>query len=750
MKTYCIRVPRASFTESDALKATVWDIHEPSLFTEMLDELHESLDEMFSLEIYSNRQNMHFCYTANGHVSAMFQSAAYSINNDFQIEEIEDFTHNYNENDLIAGVDIFPGRDPIYPFVDWKLLTYDTGAPLGAVLSRLRTEDRAIIQIVCQPIPDNARLHFEFQMRRAIDRLKQPLRTKYWFKKGVRGEVLKAIAEKVERKFCLVNIRVAVISPGVGATSEEDQAADRVYATLTNNQDLLRHIKAIYGGMAAMNTLDMNNYRLGKVKFGPAALIPFQDRLLKRPFLHSNQEIASTFHPAPLGSHVTTILSLKDSPPKILPSDVDDPQVCFFGQTDYRDHVVPFGVLREDRRRHMYVVGKSGVGKSKLLELLIRNDIDDGFGCAVLDPHGDLVDDVLKNIPPDRVKDVVLFNPSDLDFPPSFNPLEDVPEEIRARVAIGFVEIFKKLFAGTWTERLEHLLRSTILALLSSKGTTILSIVGMLCDNEYRVAVGKNISDQVLREFWLEEYNEWAEAYAHEAIVPLIDKICHFISTNMVRNIVGQPINRFDFEHIMNNRKILLMKVSTGLLGEENASLLGAMVVSKIYQAAMGRANIPVDQREDFYFYVDEFHQFATSSFTEILSESRKYNLNLTVANQYLQQLPDDIQKAILGNVGNLLTFRVGGGDADVIASELRSDFSAPDILNLAHRDFYVRMIINGEAQKAFSGRTLEMIYPEKDCVQQCIDYSRKHYCLPVEKVAKIVDEATQASAVSN
>ena len=370
-----------------------------------------------------------------------------------------------------------------------------------------------------------------------------------------------------------------------------------------------------------------------------------------------------------------------------------------------------------------------------MIQLLVRTDLLQGHGVGVLDPHGDLVDEILEMVPKERINDVVIFDPSDLEYPPSFNPLEQVPEELKMRVTIGFIEIFKKLFGSNWSPRLEHVLRYTTLALLDSPDTTVLSILKMLTDKNYRQLIVRNIQDNVVKNFWVNEFAAWSEKFDNEAITPLLNKVGQFVATNMIRNIVGQPINRFDFRKIMDERKILLMKISKGILGEENASLLGAIAITKIYQAAMSRADIAERDRVDFYFYVDEFHNFATDTFDEILSESRKYRLNLTLANQFLGQLDERIRRTVFGNVGSLVSFRVGGEDAIIMANEFAPRFSERDIINLGVRDFCLKMSIDGEIHDAFSGRTLQMTSPEEHFREQCLAYSREQYARPLKEV---------------
>jgi len=317
------------------------------------------------------------------------------------------------------------------------------------------------------------------------------------------------------------------------------------------------------------------------------------------------------------------------------------------------------------------------------------------------------------------------------------------------RVTIGFLEIFKKLFGSNWTERLEHVLRYTVLALLDSPNTTVLSILKMLSDKNYRQYIVRNIEDDVVKNFWVNEFAAWSEKFDAEAITPLLNKVGQFVATNMVRNIVGQPENRIDFRSLMDNGKILLMKVSKGMLGEENAGLLGAMAVTKIYQAAMSRADTQEEHRRDFYFYVDEFHNFATDTFDEILSEARKYRLNITLAHQFMGQLSPRIRKTIFGNVGSMLSFRVGAEDANLLAEEYAPIFTPKDIINLGVREFYCKMSVFGEITQAFSGRTLEMVFPDRNYTDQCIAFSRNAYCRPVAEVQEVISSWEEGEQLS-
>jgi len=312
-------------------------------------------------------------------------------------------------------------------------------------------------------------------------------------------------------------------------------------------------------------------------------------------------------------------------------------------------------------------------------------------------------------------------------------------------VTIGFIYIFKKLFGSNWTDRLEHVLRYTVLALLDSPNTTVLSILKMLTDKNYRQAIVSRIKDNVVKNFWVSEFAGWSEKFDAEAITPLLNKVGQFVATNMIRNIIGQPKNKINIRNIMDGQKILLMKVSKGLLGEENSSLMGAMIITKLYQAAMSRAEMKEADRKDFYFYVDEFQNFATDTFAEILSEARKYRLNLTLAHQYMGQLSNLVQKTVFGNVGSIISFRVGADDAGVLAQEYNPIFKERDIINLGMREFYCKMSVNGEIREAFSGRTMDAPKITKSYVEEIIANSRKTYCerrVDVEEVLAKWDES--------
>ena len=368
-----------------------------------------------------------------------------------------------------------------------------------------------------------------------------------------------------------------------------------------------------------------------------------------------------------------------------LPNIPKNKELTYLGLTTYRDKNTLFGIKRKDRRQHVYILGKSGTGKSVLMFNMIIQNILNGDGVCMVDPHGENVEAILSAIPPERVKDVVYFNPADTEHHIGFNVLELVDPKYKHLVASGLMGIFTKIWANAWSARMEYILNNAILALLDTPGTTLLGIPRMLVDKDYRQKIIGNLKDPVIKAFWVHEYEAWQDKFRNEAIAPIQNKVGQFLSTSIIRNIVGQSqstINAFD---IMNEGKIFLINVSKGRIGEDNSALLGGMIITKIQLAAMERVRIPEETRKDFYLYVDEFQNFVTDAFASILSEARKYRLNLTVAHQYTAQLvtkeSSNVRDSIFGNVGTMIIFRVGADDAEFLEKEFEPEFMIHDIV---------------------------------------------------------------------
>jgi len=435
-------------------------------------------------------------------------------------------------------------------------------------------------------------------------------------------------------------------------------------------------------------------------------------------------------------------------PPPELPvfGRVKPEEVSFIGRTNYvaslEEKKFIFGIKRVDRKRHLYVIGKSGVGKSKLLELMIRQDIAYGNGLCIIDPHGELIDQILDYIPRERVDDVCIIDPSDTDFPVSFNPLSNVDPAFKFQLTQGLIEVMQKQFGANWTPRLEHVFRFTCLALLDYPYATMRGMISMLTDRNYRQKVVEYITDDMVKRFFAIEFADWSEKFDTDAIIPLVNKLGQFLSDPLLRNIFGQKENRIDISELMNTKKIILINLSKGRIGEENSSFFGSMFLTKIKQAGMERAAIPESQRYDFYLYVDEFQNIVTQTFENILSEARKYGLNLTIAHQYVGQIIPRVHQAVLGNVGSVIAFRVGGEDAVKLKPEFAPIFDVKDLINLAVGEFYIKTTIDGESYDPFSAETLKVLPPAHASLKEdIINASREKYAIPKENAQKLIEQ---------
>jgi CxxC-x17-CxxC domain-containing protein len=423
------------------------------------------------------------------------------------------------------------------------------------------------------------------------------------------------------------------------------------------------------------------------------------------------------------------------------------PEITTFAKTNFRGKERVFGIKEDDRRRHFYVVGKTGTGKTTMIQNMAIQDIQNGKGVAIVDPHGEFAETLLQAVPSNRINDVIYFNPADQEWPVAFNVMEKVDTEYRHLVASGLVGVFKKIWADSWGPRLEYILRNAILALLEYPGSTLLGVLRILVDKSYRERVVEKVTDPVVKQFWVEEFTKWNDRVLQEVISPIQNKVGQFLSSSLIRNIVGQTKSAFSIRDLMDNGKIIIMNLSKGRIGEDNSALLGAMMITKIQLAAMGRVDIPEEERKDFYLYVDEFQNFATDSFANILSEARKYHLNLIIAHQYIGQLITDtstrVRDAVFGNVGTLCVFRVGAEDAEFLEKEFEPVFMAQDLVNLPNRQVYIKLMIDGISGNPFSATTLPPIDLSKTAgnAEKVIKVTRERYAtkrdIVEEKIAR-------------
>ncbi|MDP3973257.1 MAG: type IV secretion system DNA-binding domain-containing protein [Candidatus Daviesbacteria bacterium] len=585
-------------------------------------------------------------------------------------------------------------NDYIYPLKTYtEFKDVDPLSSLLGILSKLGNEEKVVIQFLLYPISNSWQNRGKGAFETKYDDLGKPIHSQY----GSYGK--KSIMDKISQDGFKVGVRLLVNSSSKG---------------------LLSLIAASFG---SFNNPEGNSLILSRTYFYQ------KDRLLKailkrtKSVIPSRQvlnlsEVATMFHlpnnKLSTISNISWIKSILSQPPDNLPiaqnlTDQEKTEINFFARTEFKNKPQIFGIKKIDRRRHIYIIGKTGTGKSTLIANMAISDIRNGQGCAIIDPHGDLAQLLLKYIPSYRVNDVIYLDPSDTSHPFHLNPLEITDPAQKELVASGIVAIFHKLYAHTWGPRLEYILRNTILTLLETPDPTLVQVPSLLTDPTYRRQLVSKLNDRILANFWLNEFEQMPPKLKSESISPILNKVGQFISSPMIRNIVGHYKSSFSFEDVMNQGKIIILNLSQGKMGEDHAALLGAMAITKMQLAAMNRVNLPEEERRDFYLYVDEFQNFATTSFIKILSESRKYRLNLILANQYTAQTPEDVRSAIFGNIGTLISFLVGAEDSRYLAREFAERFKEEDLLALGNYQMLLKLTIDAVTSSPFFAQSLPL-----------------------------------------
>ena len=696
-------------------------------FFTQIGEILKGRKALITVEITILNKYLWFFLTCPSYIKDAIKGQWQSFYPESEIEEIKDYTEKLlfsYQPKAFVGCELYLKEGELIPIQTYKELEKNPLVALAGVASSFSQNENGFIQLVLEP-PKKENI---------FNKLKKKMRESDRNKTLSQNPSAKDYLELEDKKDDGVNFKTTIRFLASGSNIEKTQL--NLSSMVTVYKKNLERPK-------------MQKLEEGGFYSGTKILNIYKDRILSRTFSlgkkfnfkFSPAEVATIFH-LPYDkeeiSQVAQIRSKKAPPPHNLPmkSSEDFKDITFFGETNFQNQRNIFGIKTEDRRRHLYAVGKSGTGKSKFFELLISSDLQAGRGIIVLDPHGDLAKEVINMIPEKRLKDVIYFDPSDVNYPIGFNPMEGVGAfEFRQNVVAGFISIFKKLFGLNWNERFEHVLRYTTLALLEYPAASILGLPRMLTDNMFRQDVISYISDPLVKKFWTTEFAGWNDQFASEAIVPIINKVGQFIANPMVRNIVGQVKTGFSLDDIMNKEKILICNLAVGKLGEENSALLGSMLITKIWQSAISRATIPEDERKDSFLYIDEFQNFATTAFSNILSEARKYRLNLTAAHQYIQQLPAEVRAAILGNIGNIVSFRVGGEDAQILVKEFEPVFSVNDFLNLDIRNFFIKMSIDGTTTQPFSAVTITLNKPTENKLEKVIEASRKRWGRPNNEV---------------
>ncbi len=747
MRVVCIHSARPRVTSAldeaaGALYETACSMNHARFFQHQLDDITQSIWAPFALEFYSSSNIVHPCFVGSDEIIEHLSTGVYAWMEGCEIEDSPDYTKQINEQTMVVGMELRLIRPDIYPIkFNGEFLT-STLAPVLTALSQTTGGERLLIQTIVQPLADTWWQQVKLFWSRKQTIILNSVNPRIWLRNGFTEDSLSRIQTKCMSPLFAVNIRIS-------AFTDLDSRASPDTMRHTNHR-LSEHVKRVASATQQFNRIDENGFTLTPIQTGSVWVKKVQCRSFDRPFRLSANELAGFFNPPSAGTlpNGPRVLSRKGPPPIDLPRRSERGDCAIFGHTNYRGHCVPFGINQIDRQQHMHILGKSGSGKSSLLKLLVRNEIEHGMGCAVLDPNGNLVDDLLEMIPRHRATDVVLFDTSDEQFVPCFNPFEPVRPNLQSRAIMSFIDSLRHLFKDQWCERMDHIARYAMLGSMHVPGISVLTLRQMLTDGNFRRSTVQRAADEHVKRFWLRDFPARRDEFEEGPIARLITLLDDLLSTPTLRTILTQGANLLNFREMIDSRKIVLLKVSKDTLGSKGADMVSSLLVWKIYEAAMSRADVSPELRLPFSLYIDEFDRFANESFREILSEARKYWLSLTVAHQHLEQLSKSVKNALFGNVANFLTFGIGTQDAPIVAGELAHTFDTYDILNLPLREFYLKMCINGEAQQAFSGRTLniEHLPPHERCIDEVVKLSKARYCVRKKREGHSSDKRNSGS----
>lgn len=700
MTTLFIKVPRENEYTPEAAQtflAALTQINSPSRW----ERLRGKAAPPLSLEIVMQNQQIRFLITCEPELAPFVEAQIQSNYPLAIVEKVEDPLINI-ENLSLQAVGLSKGN--YYPITTYPAFQdLDPMSSVLTVLSKATADDFVMIQIALESISGSWQTRIQKTLENGIKD-----------KEGNTSPLPDAAI-----------IREKIIYPGFGVSM---RIAAKSGHTITTIMSAL----GVYGRTDG-NSLVHKKGSLFKRKDN---LSDLKNRLVRGSDILNIHEIATLWHLPGYKVKTASIVwgnKVLSEAPDTLPvanemTDEEKQKVNFFAKTQHKNHEAVFGIKDRDRRRHLWVVGKTGTGKSTLIANMVIDDLKKGRGVAVIDPHGDTCETVLNYIPKNRINETIYFNPADRDYPIVINPLEVTTKEEAELVVSGLMSIFTKVWANVWSARMEYILRNTLLSLTEIENSTLIDVIRLLSEPEYRNKVVQKMHDETLKSFWLNEFNKMPPALQAEAISPIQNKVGQFVTSPMIRNILSQPKSTISLAQVMDKKMIFLANLSQGRLGEDNAALLGATLITKFQLAAMHRVDIEEDQRVDFHLFVDEFQNFATDSFIKILSEARKYRLNLMLANQYMAQIPDGVQKAILGNAGSLVSFGVGADDAQIIHKEYAEVFSQNDLVNLANFQIAVKLMIDGHSSRPFLAHTLPLPASSNQNKNKVLEISRQRW----------------------
>lgn len=723
------------------------------------------VQEHLSFEIVSTAGQIRFYVWTPKVLQSFVEGQIYSQYPTVQIYKMnEDYADDRNKYPVCYSSELGLIENEVLPIKTFDNFEVDPLAGITGTLAKLSPDrsEELWIQILARPIPDD---WHKSTTDKWIQRVKSGRRSLFsgngidwiWiiealgalFRPPAGGTTSEVKVELSERA------KTQIAKAEEKATKLGYEVKVRLAYLGQNQTDARLNMQALVGTFKQYNSTNLNGFKQLGGSFNPNDLDAYKMRQFSdRGFILNISELASVYHLPHTSVETPNIVwatSKTAEPPAKLPvltgTPSIDENISAFGLTNFRGINHQFGLLRRDRSRHVYIIGQTGAGKSGLLELLALSDVFYNHGYCIIDPHGDFAIDNLRFVPESRIKDVVYFNPADTAFPVAFNPLEVSDPSKKPNICSEVIGVLKRMFGDSWGPRLEHILRYTLLALLDRPETTLLDISRLLTDKDFRKETLDYCKDVTVLQFWKHEFGQWGEKQVNESIAPVLNKVGAFTANPIIRNIIGQPKSSFDIRKIMDEGKILVVNLSKGLIGEDNAGILGAFLVTKVQLAAMSRSDIErVDDRRPFYLYVDEFQNFATDSFSVILSEARKYGLNLTVANQYVAQMTDKVRDAVFGNVGTTISFRVSADDAPILVKQFEPTFEESDIIQLNNRHFVISMIINGEKVPAFSATTLSIPDSPSDNIDAIIAHSRDKFARPRLEVEAEIRETIEQS----
>lgn len=696
--------------------------------------------ERLSLEIAVKAKRIGFYVWVPEHLKSFVEEQIYAQYPTVHIAEIEDYTLSSEPYTTQLVGELKLSANEALPIKTFPSFEVDPLAAITATLAQFEEHEEAWLQLVIRPATEK----WYKKSERYVAGIRSGSKTGA---SGLAGILWTPPANKQE-----ATKLVEYESAQAGAAEEKshklayETALRVVYRGNMSPTQARMRVQAIAASFKQFNTTYLNGFVYKKLGDEKRYSDLYRSRGFQgKGFVLNIEEIASLYHLPHTNVETPNILwaSAKTAePPANLPlvAEANPADISPIAVTNFRGNNTRFGMPRIDRGRHLYIIGQTGVGKSALLELLTISDIHSPYGFAVIDPHGDYALSTLRRIPAERAQDVIYFNPADTDFPIAFNPMEVHDEKLKTHTASELIGVLKRMFES-WGPRLEYILRYSILALLDYPDATMLDITRILTDKKFRLDVLGHVEDPVVKNFWTVEFASWNDKFAAEAVAPVLNKVGAFTANPTVRNIIGQPKSSFNIRRIMDERKILIVNLSRGLIGEDNAALLGALLVTKIQLGAMSRADIPAAERSPFYLYVDEFQNFATDSFATILSEARKYALNLTVANQYIAQMAQGVRDAVFGNVGSIIAFRMGADDARTMQRYFEPHFSEFDLVHMHNRHFAINMTIEGEKAQAFSAQTFELPEQTADNSAAIIEHSRAAYSVNRDRIESFVKE---------